>query len=147
LRKYIPGFEKSQETRNADMPLNRVERFIENSFETTKEQVKESATCDDAIAVRQSDGDEGPAHEIPYRAMVPEKLSNLLAVGKSSAGGAAFRTHMLSVIMGQAAGTAAALAAKEQVSVRDIPIRKLQAQLRAAGIDLPPKPDQPQTGR
>jgi hypothetical protein len=54
---------------------------------------------------------------------------------------------MLSIVMGQAAGTAAAMAAKENVPVRDVPIRKLQAQLRAAGIDLPEKPTTQAVGR
>jgi hypothetical protein len=71
--------------------------------------------------------------------MLPQKIDNLLAVGKSSSGGIAFRTHMLSVIMGQAAGTAAAVAVKDHTTARDVNIRKVQAELRKAGVPLPEK--------
>ena len=39
-------------------------------------------------------------------------------------------------MMGQAAGTAAALAAKESVTPREIPVEKLQKMLRAQGVSL-----------
>jgi ribulose 1,5-bisphosphate synthetase/thiazole synthase len=144
LRKYVPGFENSQVTRIADMTLERAGRSIDNDAAPTRAQVNEAATNDDVVVVLQR-GREGGVFEIPYRTMVAEKIQNLLAVGKSSSGGKALRTHMLSVIMGQAAGTAAAMAAKENVAVKDVPIRKLQAQLRADGIDLPQKPEKPQS--
>jgi hypothetical protein len=39
--------------------------------------------------------------------------------------------------MGQAAGTAAAIAAQDGVATKDVPIKKLQAKLRAAGVPIP----------
>jgi len=71
--------------------------------------------------------------------MLPQEITNLLAVGKSSVGGIRFRTHMLSIIMGQAAGTAAAIAIADGVAVKEVDIRKLQAKLRATGIGIPKK--------
>jgi hypothetical protein len=138
LRKYVPGFEKSQVTRMADMTLNRAGRSIDNAVAPTRELASTAVSNDDAICVLLR-GPESGAYEVPYRTMVADKIDNLLAVGKSSSGGRTFRTHMLSVIMGQAAGTAAALAVQENVPVRDVNIRALQSKLRAAGIDIPEK--------
>jgi hypothetical protein len=138
LRKYVPGFEKSQVTRIADMTLNRAGRAIDNAIAPTREEASTTVKNDDAIAVLFRGPGSGE-YEVPYRTMVADKLDNLLAVGKSSSGGRAFRTHMLSVIMGQAAGTAAALCVRDKIPVRDVPIRELQAKLRAAGIQIPEK--------
>src|SRR6185436_8636056 len=109
----------------------------DNDTAPTRAEIKQPMTNDDVVVVLQR-GIHG-VYEIPYRTMVAENVDNLLAVGKSSSGGKALRTHMLSIVMGQAAGTAAALAVKEHVPVRDVPIRKLQDQLRAAGIEIPQK--------
>jgi hypothetical protein len=140
LRKNIPGFEKAQLTRIAEMTLNRGGRFIDSDFPTpTKaEEIERNVTYRDAIAIYQRGADKG-LYEVPYSSMLPEKVSNLLAVGKSSAGGIRFRTHMLSVVMGQAAGTAAAISAKEGVAVKDVNIDTLQAELRQAGVPIPQK--------
>jgi ribulose 1,5-bisphosphate synthetase/thiazole synthase len=138
LRKYVPGFENAQVTRIADMTLERAGRSIDNETAPTREEINQPATNDDAVVVLQRGPDAG-IYEIPYRTMVAEKIDNLLAVGKSSSGGKALRTHMLSVIMGQAAGTAAAMAAQDGIPVKQVNIRKLQAELRKDGIALPEK--------
>jgi hypothetical protein len=119
------------------MTLERAGRSIDNDTAPTREEINHDKENDDVIAVLKRG--EGGLYEIPYRTMVAEKIDNLLAVGKSSSGGKALRTHMLSVIMGQAAGTAAAMAAKDGVPVKQVNIRKLQAELRKAGIELPEK--------
>jgi hypothetical protein len=126
-----------------EMTLNRAGRSIRNELEPSSAEINPPAGSvvrnDDAVAVLQR-GRKAGLYEVPYRAMLADKLDNLLAVGKSSSGGIRFRTHNLSVIMGQAAGTAAAVAAHDGVSARDVDIRQVQAKLRAAGIDIPEKP-------
>jgi hypothetical protein len=42
--------------------------------------------------------------------------------------------------MGQAAGTAAAVAVQDGVAPRQVDIRKVQSKLRAAGVEIPQKP-------
>jgi hypothetical protein len=138
LNKNMPGFEKAQIVRTADQTLNRAGRSVQNEVALTRDEAAMGNTADDVICVLKR-GDKAEDYEVPYRAMLPEKIDNLLAVGKSSAGGLAFRTHMLSVIMGQAAGTAAAVAVKDGVTPRDVDIRKVQGELRKAGIPLPEK--------
>jgi hypothetical protein len=132
-------------TRIADMTLNRAGRSIDNAIAPTREEASTTVSNDDAICVLFRGPGSG-SYEVPYRTMVADKIDNLLAVGKSSSGGRAFRTHMLSVIMGQAAGTAGALCARDNVPVSKVPIRELQAKLRAAGIEIPQKPEKPQAG-
>jgi hypothetical protein len=139
LNKNIPGFEKAQLTRLAEMTLNRAGRSVQNEMPPPSgDDLNKGAKNDDVITVLQR-GTERGAYEVPYRAMLADKIDNLLAVGKSSSGGLRYRTHMLSVIMGQAAGTAAAIAVKDGTTARTVDIRKVQAQLRKDGVPLPEK--------
>jgi hypothetical protein len=139
LNKHVPGFEKAQLTRLADTTLNRAGRSITNEADPASEDISTAVQHDDVIAILQRGADRG-AYEVPYSAMVADKIDNLLAVGKSSSGGIKFRTHMLSVIMGQAAGTAAAISVQDGVAPRNVNIRKVQNALREAGVPLPEKP-------
>lgn len=142
LNNYIPGFEKAQITRFGEMTLNRAGRSIQNSLEPTSADINPPAGTvvahDDVIAVLQRGVNAG-LYEVPYRTMLANKLDNLLAVGKSSSGGIRFRTHNVTMIMGQAAGTAAGVAVADGVSPREVNIRKVQAKLRGAGVGLPEK--------
>jgi hypothetical protein len=136
FNKYIPGFEKAQLTRIADATLNRTGRYIESDFAPTSAEIGKDFKSTDVICVLQR-GEKAGLYEVPYRALLPRNLDNLLAVGKSSSGGLRFRTHMLSLVMGQSAGIAAAISARDQVLPRQVSIPKLQAALRKAGIELP----------
>ncbi len=135
----MPGFENALVDRIAETTFNRAGRSIENGFPsiTNLEFEEKGSTHDDTIVVFQRD--KNRPHEVPYKAMVPLKIDNLLAVGKSSAGAENYRKHSLTSIMGQAAGIAAAMSVKEDVPVRDVSIRKLQAELRKAGVKIPEK--------
>lgn len=136
LQKNIPGFEHANLTRIADVTLNRAGRSIVSDPDPEAENIDKAVEHPDAIAVLQR-GRKSGLYEVPYSSMIPDKIDNLLAVGKSSSGGIKFRTHMLAVIMGQAAGTAAAMAEKDGISPRNVPIVKLQEQLRNDGILIP----------
>jgi hypothetical protein len=80
-------------------------------------------------------------YEIPYRIITPEsdQLRNLLVPVCFSASHVAYssiRMESQYMIIGQAAGTAAALAVDEHVPVQDISIPELQQKLRAHGAIL-----------
>ncbi len=84
----------------------------------------------------------GSSHGIPYRALIPQGISNLLVAGRcisaDRAVGGAVRVMPVCFATGQAAGTAAALAAQETGGdVRAVNVATLQARLRAAGAYLP----------
>jgi len=77
------------------------------------------------------------AVEIPFASLLQEKVEGLLFVGKAGAGGRALGTAHVDLFQGQAAGTAAAIAAQTGSTPRKIEIAKLQSQLRAAGVMIP----------
>jgi succinate dehydrogenase/fumarate reductase flavoprotein subunit len=64
------------------------------------------------------------AYGIPYRCLVPQKIDGLLVAGRclsaSHEAQASARVMGTCMAMGQAAGTAAALSAKQGISPRDI---------------------------
>jgi hypothetical protein len=76
-------------------------------------------------------------NELPYRMLVPEKIDNLLVAGRCASmtheGQSAARVSGACFAMGEAAGSAAALALSGNTRPRDIAIEKLQRQLKEQG--------------
>ena len=76
--------------------------------------------------------------DIPYRALLPKfgECQNLLVpvcISASTIAFASFRMEPQFMIAGQAAGTAAAMAAKSGGPVHNVPIDELQKNLASAG--------------
>lgn len=82
----------------------------------------------------------GRTFEIPYRCLLPEKADNLLVAGRCISADhpaeSGTRAIALCVMTGQAAGTAAALAVRDQSVPAKIDIHELQARLRQDGLAL-----------
>jgi hypothetical protein len=80
------------------------------------------------------------AYDIPYRCLVAERITNLLAVGRciSTSHEALATTRLTPSCMatGQAAGTTAALACAQGVSPAQLDVRVLQRELRKANAVL-----------
>lgn len=77
--------------------------------------------------------------QIPYRVMVPQRVEGLLVPVACSAthlGFCALRMEAGWMAMGQAAGTAAAMMAREGHSARSLPIDRLQRRLLRAGATI-----------
>jgi hypothetical protein len=76
-------------------------------------------------------------NELPYRMLVPEGVDNLLVAGRCASmtheGQSAARVSGACFAMGEAAGTAAALALSGNTPPRDIAIEKLQQALKQQG--------------
>jgi len=76
-------------------------------------------------------------NELPYRMLVPDGIDNLLMAGRCASmthdGQSAARVSGACFAMGEAAGTAAALALSGNTTPRDIAVAKLQLQLRGQG--------------
>ena len=91
----------------------------------------------------------GYANQIPYRAITPkaEECANLLVPGAASYTHVAFCTLRLEstwMIVGHAAGLAAAEVARQGIAVQQVDVPALQAKLRTQGqvVDfLPGKPE------
>jgi hypothetical protein len=124
-------------------------RFVEGEYKLTAEDAIEDHRFDDVIAIsakpiihyygyRRYLEHEG--YDIPYRCLVPKKVDNLLVAGRCiSSEQAPFESHrsiVPSMALGQAAGTAAALAVTEDVRPRDLDVELLQRTLVAQGAEL-----------
>ena len=83
---------------------------------------------------------DGGSYDIPYRCLLPKTIDNLLAAGKSvSTDRPAYLRYLhQTMVTGQAAGTAAALSVKKDVTPRELQkdIKELQDNLVAQGAIL-----------
>jgi hypothetical protein len=149
----VPGFENSY---IVDLPPQlgiRETRRVIGGYMLSGEDVLGCASFDDSIGVNgwpkesHVPGDvifEFPPipdsrgfNELPYRMLVPEGVDNLLMAGRCASmtheGQSAARVSGACFVMGEAAGTAAALALSGNTIPRDICVEKLQQQLTAQG--------------
>lgn len=81
-----------------------------------------------------------PIWQIPYRSLTPKKVHNLLVAGRCFGfdEGLTYDAREIGtcLVTGQAAGTAAAMAAITRAGVRDVDISKLRQNLTAQGVKL-----------
>ncbi|MBQ2875412.1 MAG: FAD-dependent oxidoreductase [Clostridia bacterium] len=79
-------------------------------------------------------------YDIPYRSLVPVRLENVLAAGRNLSadipGQSGTRLVMCCMALGEAAGTACALAVKSGKRVRDIDVGELQRTLVSNGVNI-----------
>jgi hypothetical protein len=144
MRKNIPTFENSFILDTASQTGTRGSRRLTGEHIFTADDLKAGKEFDDTIAVipRMGPPDESaPNICIPYRCLVPVKVDGLLVAGRSFSSDMA-ANNMLNLIphciaMGQAAGTAAALAVKSNTDVRKVNVDKLQETLSSQGVPLP----------
>lgn len=125
-------------------------RRIKGVYVITEEDAMAGRKFHDAIAWRSGFLDPGgqrgakfvkmKIHDVPYRAILPEKLDGLLVAGRcisaTHVGAMAGKSMGNCMATGHAAGVAAALSAKKEMMPRDIHVRELQDQLRKDGVDL-----------
>ena len=83
----------------------------------------------------------GESYGIPYRILVPKDLLNVYVAGRCASTDkkmqSSIRVMPACFIMGQAAGTAAAIAVKNNFDTRGIDITELQRELKNIGAYLP----------
>ena len=86
----------------------------------------------------------GEYYEIPYRCLVPLKVENLLVAGRciSTTFEAQSGTRLIltCLTMGEAAGTAAALAIEKMTTPRKLDVSLLRSKLIKQGVDLDKEP-------
>jgi hypothetical protein len=160
----VPGFEKSY---IVDLPPQlgiRETRRVIGGHMLSGEDVLGCASFDDSIGVNGWPMEQHVAgdvifkfppipesrgfSELPYRMLVPEGLDNLLMAGRCASmtheGQSAARVSGGCFVMGEAAGTAAALALGGNTIPRDIAVEKLQQQLQQQGAFIGRDQDVPQ---
>ena len=76
--------------------------------------------------------------DVPYGVMIPKKLDGLIAVGRNASciPDTLLRNREGVMYMGQAGGTAAAMAAREGINPRDVDVKALQKKLLQMGVFL-----------
>ena len=152
-RKNIPGMEKSFITASANLLGIRETRRITGDFIMPKESFYEGRHFEDDIAcydypidvhesrktaskedenlfAKTAEISKSTSYGIPFRVMVAKNVENLLVAGRSISADRAMlgslRVMPACFAMGQAAGTAAALASKQNVSLSEVDINKLK---------------------
>ena len=157
LRERVPGFERSYIQEIAPQVGIRETRRILGRYVLTAEDVIGARDFPDAIgcngwpvekhvlgAVEWCPIGGRGYHQIPYRSLLPRRVSNLLVAGRclsaTQDAQAAVRVSGPCFAMGQAAGTAAALSLRRDVSPADLAVAELQATLRREGAYLGDEP-------
>jgi succinate dehydrogenase/fumarate reductase flavoprotein subunit len=125
-------------------------RRVKGLYVITEDDAQKGRAFEDAIAWRSGFLDPGgqigaeftrmKIHDVPYRAIVPEKLDGLLMAGRcisaTHMGAAAGKSMGNCMATGHAAGVAAALSASKGIAPRDLKVSELQARLRADGVSF-----------
>lgn len=79
-------------------------------------------------------------HDVPYRAILPEKIDGLLMAGRcishSHVAAGAGKSMGNCMATGHAAGVAASLAVKHGIQPREVKVPELQDKLRADGVEF-----------
>ena len=145
-RANVPGFENAYMLTLAPFLGARGGPCIEGEYTLTMEDCEAGKRFSDvlylygSVAALRYNCEQGECKwvDFPYRVMVPKKIDGLLAVGRSASGipDKLIRNRYAAMYMGQACGTAAALAVKEGVDPRNLEVKKLQLALFDAGFYL-----------
>lgn len=149
LNRYAPGFEDAT-LRTYGMTLGvRDTRKIAGRYDLTEHDVRNEGRFDDAIGIFPEfiDGygvlvlpSTGRYFHVPFGALVPQNVRNLLVAGRSIAGDkishASVRNMMCCTVSGQGAGVAAAVSVKEGIDVGDVNIANVQRALVKQGVRI-----------
>ena len=122
-------------------------RRVKGVYVLTEEDAKSGRKFEDVIAWRSGFLDIGfvrfekmKVHDVPYRAILPEKLDGLLVAGRcisaTHVAASAGKSMGNCMATGHAAGLAAAMSAQKGCAPRALKVADLQDALRADGVDL-----------
>jgi hypothetical protein len=150
----VPGYENASLITLSSQIGMRETRRVQGDYRVTREDVLSARQFDDQIGLCGAPIEdhlpgtgtvweylpEGEAVGIPFSALIPRDGVNALVAGRCFSAThdaqASIRSMAQCMAMGQATGTAAALAAGSDGSVRDVELGKLRARLREDGAIL-----------
>jgi glycine/D-amino acid oxidase-like deaminating enzyme len=156
FRKYLPGFERCRLLDTAATIGVRETRRIAGEYVLTVEDLASGREFEDVVAlcgypvdIHSPTGDGGGAdgtyrtanvYQIPYRSLVPKDVDGLLVAGRCISAThealGAIRVMPPAFAMGEAAGTAAAIALEYRVEPRRVDVPTLQQVLVRRGAYL-----------
>jgi len=143
FKKNVPGFEKAYLYDSASQIGTRGSRRLIGEHTLTKKELDEHKTFADAIGVFPKGAAPNAPRNVPlpYGCLVPVKVDGLLVAGRNFSADPVvnnmFNVIPHCVVMGQVAGTAAALAAKNKVAPRKVDLKALRTRLSAQGTEMP----------
>ena len=122
-------------------------RRVKGQYVLTEEDAASGRTFEDVIAWRSGYLDlmgykftDMKVHDVPYRAILPEKVDGLLTAGRcisaTHVAMAAGKSMGNCMATGHAAGLAAAISAKKGIVPREVKAAEIQDALRKDGVDL-----------
>lgn len=155
MRKYMPGFENAYVSQTADDLGIRGSRRIVGECTFTQEMKESAYRCHDAVGVgvietfmklesaenawaAQVFGND--VWEIPLGCLIPKNTGNIVVGagrGADSDPALLLRVMAITMVVGQGAGTAAAVAAKNGTSVRDVDYSAVRSELERQGVRFP----------
>lgn len=151
FRRFVPGFENAYVNDSGALIGIRESRLIKGEYTLQKDDVMHCRKFEDGIAcsawpleIHGADRGtewiwlpEGEHYNIPLRTLIPVGVDNLLVAGRSLSATheahASARAGGVSMALGQAAGTAAAVALRQETTVRNVDVAKVQSELLRAG--------------
>jgi hypothetical protein len=154
FRRHLPGFENSCVIATADDLGIRASRWIEGEFTFARKMKERETRFKDSIGKgvvehhikRHKDKKAWNAqvlsdqtYDIPYRCLVPQKVDGLImGAGRSASQENPWllRVMAMTMVVGQGAGTAAAISAKSATRPRELNIAQLQNELRRQGVNV-----------
>jgi hypothetical protein len=151
LRDCVPGYEKAELAGFGVQIGIRETRRVHGDYRLTRDDVLGAKSFDDQIGLcgapieDHSGGTsttwaylpDGQCVGIPYRTLLPQRSDNLLVAGRCFSAThdahASVRSMAQCMAMGQAAGSAAAIAVGRNLGPRDVPAQELRDRLRSIG--------------
>ena len=127
----LPGYDKVYTTNSGSQLGVRQSRLVDAEFVTGRKEIAAGFDTSDTIGWCGQDGMHEP-FPIVYRQILPKKIDNLLCAGRCLGRGDTIDTFRLigpCFVTGQAAGVAAALAAKQGVAPRALDYSAIRREL------------------
>lgn len=154
LRDHVPGYKNAQLATFSTQLGIRETRRIYGEYRLSAEDVLSAKQFEDQIGLcgaPMEDHHEGPDTKwqylpdgrcvgIPYRTLIPKESENVLVAGRcfsaSHDAHSSVRSMGQCMVMGQAAGTAAAMAANQSLQPQDIDVQELKRTLKKQNVIL-----------
>ena len=155
LRKYVPGCENAKLMGSASYLGIRESRHIKGDYRLTADDLLSCKIPEDTILLAANSVDvhgrfgptsneyvaiEGDYYGVPYRSLIAYGVEGLLLAGRcvsaDSTAAGAIRVMPPCMGMGQAAGTAAGLAVKANITPRQVDAQALRSRLKENGAYL-----------
>ncbi len=146
FKKNVPGFENSFIVLSAPQLGTRGARRVHGDYMFTIDDMNSPQPFEDTIAIfpdldREGESVKHPLQYIPYRSLIPKGVDNMFiacrAFSSDQAANNFFNLIPHCVAFGEAAGTAAALAIKQGVNIRNVNFGSLRERLLAQNVPLP----------